>query len=83
MYDHPEAMRSRVCFNAFRSDKLRLLIEVQDADMALFLGGYRGSHTVFPFRLFAFGSRLETDDVESRDCLGPPSLVGWHTSILA
>ena len=48
-------MISRVCFDAFHSDKLHLLIEVQDADRASFLGGYRGLHIAFPFCLFAFG----------------------------
>ena len=58
-------MRTRVFFDAFHSDRLRLLIEVQDADRAPFLEGYRGLHTICLFHLFAFGPRLETDDVES------------------
>ena len=69
-------MRSRVCFDTFHLDKLRLLIEVQDADKAPFLGGYRGSHTVFLFHLFAFGPRSETDDAESPHCPRPIPLVG-------
>ncbi|WJZ99862.1 hypothetical protein VitviT2T_018274 [Vitis vinifera] len=68
-------MRSRVCFDAFHSNKLHLLIEVWDADRALFLKGYRGSHIAFPFRLFTFGPRSETDDAKSRDCPGPPPLA--------
>ena len=48
-------MRSPVCFDAFHLDKLRLLIEVRDADRASFFEGYRGSHTAFLFRLLAFG----------------------------
>ena len=69
-------MRTRVFFDAFHSDRLRLLIEVRDVDKAPFLGGYRGSHIVFSFHLFAFGPRSETDDAESQDCLGPSSLAG-------
>ena len=69
-------MRSRVCFDAFHSDRLHILIEVRDADKAPFLEGYRGSHTAFPFPLFTFGPRSETDDAESQDCLGPPPLAG-------
>ena len=69
-------MRSRVYFDAFHSDRLRLLIEVWDADRAPFLKEYRGSHTTFPFRLFAFGPRSEIDDAKSRDCPRPPPLAG-------
>nr|CAN71210.1 hypothetical protein VITISV_031836 [Vitis vinifera] len=74
-------MRSLVFFDAFHLDTLRLLIEVWDADRAPFLEGYRGSHTVFSFHLFAIGPRSETDDVESRDCLGPPLLAGPHIQL--
>ena len=68
-------MRSHVFFDAFHLDRLHLLIEVRNTDGAPFLEGYRGSHTAFPFRLFVFGPRSETDDAESRACPGPSPLA--------
>ena len=69
-------MRSCVYFDAFHSDKLRLLVKLWDDDRAPFLEGFRGQYTAFLFHLFAFGPQSETDDAKSRDCPGPPPLVG-------
>ncbi|RVW85537.1 hypothetical protein CK203_044027 [Vitis vinifera] len=47
LLDHPEDMRSRVCFNIFHLDKLRPLVEVRDVGRPLFLEDIEESHNAF------------------------------------
>ena len=71
-------MRSRVCFDAVHSDRLRLLIEYGMLTGLHYFGGYRGSHIVFPFSLLASGPWSEIDDTESWDRWGHLCLMFWH-----
>ena len=81
-------MRSRVCFDAVHSDRLRLLIEYGMLTGLHYFGGYRGSHIVFLFSLLASGPWSEIDDIESWDrwghlCRCFDTFILGHAPILA
>ena len=71
-------MRSRVCFDAVHSNKLRLLIEYGMLTSLHCFRGYQGSHIAFPFSVLALSPWLETDDTESWDRWGHLCLMFWH-----
>ena len=71
-------MISRFHFNIFHSDRLCLLVEVQDVDQPPFLEDIEESHNAFSIQPPLQGSRSKTNNVESWDYRGHLYLLLWH-----